>query len=245
MENICGHGRFFYARENPIGRGAEGQIYQACSKNQLISNKRCSHVVKKLKSGASTIVDEMAAFFGIGPRVFPERCEKETYLIQQRLDGTLDDYIQSLPKKKLTDHDMKLLSHLVYDSIDTLHVFHHDLHSENIMYTKDPHGHVRFYLIDFSTATPLSDIGYTRFDSLLNDHRYITFHSDETRLPILNETQVETLSKKYRPPFEYSQHERRQRQKRQRVRQQQRRRVQQDIKKRLARFSVRSTTHES
>jgi thiamine kinase-like enzyme len=199
MQDLCNQHRWYRKKSSIIGRGEQAIIYQACS-NQQKQNKspRCNFVVKELASGISPMIDELAAAHGIGPPVYIEICNDIVYLIEERLDGTLQQLLEN--GYQLSEEDEGALSQLIYNSIDLLHIFHGDTHYANIMY-KIIGGSIRFYLIDFSNAQLIDEtMGSKRFDLLLIQHSYVPL--DDRELQVLSDEQMEALKTKYRPTIQ-------------------------------------------
>lgn len=210
MEDLCDRHDYYRRTQSIIGDGAEGYIHQACDKYQMkriLADKDlspCGHVVKEIRIDSPVLIDEMAGLLEIGPRAMIIPCPAHrpkpvVYLIQERLDMTLKEYIET---HRLTQQDLKALSRLVYDSIDKLKIFHNDLHHENIMLTPSK----KFRLIDFTTAVSIDSIGWRTFDRLLKRHRFIEFGAGEP-IKILSDDQYDKLLKSYRPTDEYSKDE--------------------------------------
>ena len=205
MQDLCGHHRFFRKKDSEIGSGVEAIVYEACSYLQVRDKKKsCRFVVKELPLYAPTAFDEIAARMGYGPFVVVDRCVKDnkTYLIQERLDGTLEDFLEKKKSGHLSKTEKDALSRLVYDSIDKMHVFHGDLHAQNVMYKAGPGGKVRFYLIDFSQTEPIDATGYKMFDFKLDVHTMVKIGGGS--MEILTAAQKEALSKKHRPSTEFT-----------------------------------------
>jgi len=209
-EDICGEHEFLLYRHRIVGEGAEGNIYEACrvspSKDTSSAPAPCEFVVKEIGLYAPTAIDEIASRYGIGPHVLVKRCPEKhpkTYLIQQKLDGTLREYLDRFP---FSSTDQQQVADLVFRSLFELQIFHNDLHVDNIMYRKQKQTRPRFYLIDFSTAVPFDTIGYKTFDRLLSKHQTMqsktTTHSEQ--IPLLSPSQVQQIVDAYRPRVAYS-----------------------------------------
>jgi len=201
MQDLCNNHRWYRRKQSVVGSGTQGIIYQACRQQQKL-NSKCQFVVKESSSGSSTAYDELAANLGIGPNVFIEQCNDKIYLIQERLDGTLLSLLES--SKTINEKDLKSLSHLIYDSIDNMNIFHNDLHAENVMYKimgKDK----KFYLIDFSTAQPINSTGFKQFDRKLAQHSFIRIN--DKFIMVLSPAQIEELKSKHRPTVQQTQQE--------------------------------------
>jgi len=208
FDDLCGNRRFYKRKNVVIGDGAEGFVYEACSKTEIDNQAQgCQYIVKEIGLYDTTLIDENAAILGIGPIVFIERCPErsnKTYLIQEKLDGNLRQYLET---HKLTESVVKKLSTLVCDSINKLKIFHNDLHWENIMFRKgDKKGVVKFFLIDYTTAVPLTEIGWRRFDNLLDSHRFLDLPTG-VRIPLISDENVLKIKKIHRPSDEYSKNE--------------------------------------
>lgn len=228
MEDLCDKHLFFKKKDSIIGQGAEGYVHEACSKKQIeSSSKRCGFVVKEKPLHTETDIDEMAGKTGIGPQVFVEVCPraKTTYLIQERLNGTLKDYIA---KHGLSTKTRKKLSDLIFRSIDIMKIFHNDLHSENIMYKIMPNRDIRFYLVDFSSAKKINDIGSIAFDKSLESHTYIENEGEDVQ--ILSPSMVQHLSALYRPSVDQSEKEIKKRKQLQQIKNKARKEMQQRLK---------------
>ena len=201
MQDLCHQHRFFRNKDQIIGSGAQETVYSACSSQQIKKKEpQCRFVVKEIPLDQSTVFEQRAAEYRMGPQVFVLPCpsKQKTYLVQERMEGTLANYLQD--KKTLTGNEKKQLSKLIYDSIQKMRIFHNDVHAENILYKKN--GGVKFYLIDFSTAIPIDEIGYKKFDVLLPRHAFVRYRDGE--IPILDQDQVKELRKQLRPTVDFT-----------------------------------------
>lgn len=150
-------------------------------------------MVKELEPTYNTKYDELAANLGIGPNIFIEKCNDKIYLIQERLDGTLLNLLNS--KETLNKKELNDLSNLIYNSIDKINIFHNDLHAENVMY-KIMSQDKKFYLIDFTRAKPIDSTGFKQFDRKLAQHSFIRIN--DKFIMVLSPTQLEKLKSKHR-----------------------------------------------
>jgi len=93
-ENLCGQGKFFRTK-NIVGTG-QVRIYEACSRDEIrLKTQPCKWVVKEfLPDDNSYNMDLLAAKVNIGPEAIPIDCEGKRYLVQERMEGTLTDYIR-------------------------------------------------------------------------------------------------------------------------------------------------------
>jgi predicted Ser/Thr protein kinase len=199
MQDLCNTHRWYRRKQSLVGSGTQSYIYQACKQQQKL-NPKCQYVVKELEPIYNTKYDELAANLGIGPNIFMEKCNDKIYLIQERLDGTLLNLLNS--KETLNEKELNDLSNLIYDSIDMMNIFHNDLHAENVMY-KIIGQDKKFYLIDFSTAQPIDSTGFKQFDKKLAQHSFIRIN--DKFIMVLFPTQIEELKSKHRPYLQETQ----------------------------------------
>lgn len=132
-----------------VGKGQGGNIYEACSADE--EKRPCDWVVKEFSPDDNSYWLDLLAFkTNVGPRAFPIDCEGKRYLVQERMDGTLTDYIREKGRGEgggeasttiLNEEELRQIRNLV---LKMMRFFHNDLHSDNIMYKKKRIG---FYLI--------------------------------------------------------------------------------------------------
>jgi predicted unusual protein kinase regulating ubiquinone biosynthesis (AarF/ABC1/UbiB family) len=179
MINICNQNKFW--KTDLI----KGGLYQACSKQQLVDKiKACSHVVKEINH--DPVIDIQAMELGIGPNVIIFKCGGHVYLVQERLEMTLTEYLKS---HRFSDRLKKKLSNMITDTIFKMGIFHNDLHSDNIMMRK---GGVPV-LIDYETAIKIDTIGKKKFEAMLKRNSYIRIIEKIGK--IYQEKQINIISK--------------------------------------------------
>lgn len=81
---------------------------------------------------------------GLGPKLYQSDIENKRYIIMERLDLTLNQYLK---EKKFSLNDLKLIIKL-YEKLGQIQIAHNDSNiTRNIMFKSN-----RFYLIDFGMA---------------------------------------------------------------------------------------------
>lgn len=213
MQRICGDKKYFMNKNNKLGQGEEGTIYEACSFEN--SRFHCDRAVKIVPLYYNSSFDEIAAELKIGPSIFIRKCPEEdrTYFVLEKLSGTLQSYLRD---HVLTDNDKKQLQSLLFRTINDGKFFHNDLHSENIMYKK--HGSKKtFYLIDFSMSTFIGDVGRRNFKRKILKNSKIEDLDAKKDIQLLSEEQIQYLYNTYCPQQEYSKKEEERKKKREQV----------------------------
>lgn len=231
MQNICGDKKYFMNKNNILGHGMEGVIYEGCFFENL--HIKCDKAVKKLPLYYNTSFDEIAAELKIGPSIYIRKCPDEgiTYVVLEKLSGTLQSYLRD---NSLTDNDKHQLQSLLFKAINDGKFFHNDLHSENIMYKK--HGSKKtFYLIDFSSSTFIGDVGRRNFKRKILQNAKIEDLDKKEEINLLTESQINSLYNTHCPQQQYSNKELERKKKREQAikaaRQEMTRRLQNTVKK--------------
>jgi len=216
-ENLCGQGKFFRTK-NVVGTG-QVRIYEACSRDEIrLKTQPCKWVVKQFSPDDNSYhLDLLAAKVNVGPEAIPIDCEGKRYLVQERMEGTLTDYIRNKvavggggaidPRNVLNAEEIRQLRNLILNSMTMMRVFHNDLHSDNIVYKKKRTGRgVNFRLIDYGQSIPFNETGYLSFDRLLEKHGKITNLVHDYRFPIytLEDPEIKKIRRRFRPRNEES-----------------------------------------
>ena len=144
------------------GSGAEGTVYDACFKGD---NR---YVVKITRYDPNMIRHSLtAASLGVGPRVVNiTRTEwGECAVTYDRLENTLSSVLRD---GKLQDLDKKRIATLI-DTLLSRGIVHNDLHTENVMYTTNPDGTRRWFLIDYGMSLDVSKIGSISYNAAVDD----------------------------------------------------------------------------
>jgi len=141
-----------------------GIIRETCSKKEWQEKRRCTYVVKTVDETYDTRFDVLASRIGVAPKTIIMRCGDKTYLIQKRLSYTLTFLLKH---PDLLPEDWVAKVSVLVSELLRHHVFHNDLHSDNILFdTKTK----RFFLIDYETASDIRTMGYTQFDHRLRSN---------------------------------------------------------------------------
>lgn len=189
--NLCNANKY-WKKPIPIS----GDIYEACPRRDLTG---CTFVVKEVPYDYDNKYDLLAMKLNIGPFIEILKCHKSQYIVQEKLDITLTDYLE---KHILTKTLLQKINKLVLETIYKMHIFHNDLHSDNIMLRKngDP------VLIDYETAVYIPDIGKKKFNILLKRNSFLRLISkekkEETNISILSDENIDKIQKDISPKQE-------------------------------------------
>lgn len=176
---LCKKGQF-YKTDNLIGEGVSSKVYQAKNKNQKLANIAGSYVVKEFNMPIKDwmLIEQRASELKIAPETILIPCEEigKLYLIQKKVDGTLNQLVENHPSI-LQNKKVKLqLRNLLIKSIQKLNVLHNDLHGDNILYKVKTNGSLKFYLIDFENFLPIERVrtlSPRQKNIIKNSHRII------------------------------------------------------------------------
>lgn len=142
-----------------------GIIRKTCSKKEWQQKTMCTFVVKTVDKTYDTSSDILASRIGVAPKTIIMRCGNNTYLVQKRIPYTLTFLLKH---PELLPADWLQQVSVLVSRLLRYHVFHNDLHSDNILFDTK-----RFYIIDYETASDIRTMGYTQFDHRLRDNSYV------------------------------------------------------------------------
>lgn len=176
---LCKKGQF-YKTNNLIGQGVSSKVYQAKNKNQKLANIAGSYVVKEFDMPIKDwmLLEQRASELKIAPETILIPCDEigKVYLIQKKVDGTLNKLIENHPSILQNKKVKQQLRNLLMKSIEKLNILHNDLHGDNILYKVKSNGSLKFYLIDFENFLPIERVRTlsTRQKNIIkNTHRVI------------------------------------------------------------------------
>jgi serine/threonine protein kinase len=163
-QDICNYGKY-YKTQKLIGQGVSSKVYQVKTKQEFQKNVDGSYVIKEFKLPIKKWMEmeKKASEFKIAPHTELLICEKtgKIYLIQERVDGTLNQLIKNHPQILKDDKIKKQLQKLLSSPIKELQIYHNDIHGDNILYKQKKDGTFQFYLVDFENFIPI-----TKFNTL-------------------------------------------------------------------------------
>ncbi len=133
-----------FSIQKQIDSGANGKIFRACQETN------CNFIAKTTKQLMTTEFKILLYLgkYNLAPMVYDVfKCRETTFIIQEKLDGTIVDYIKHGYSIKRLLIELPLL-------LQRLHqcdVYHGDIHPANIMY-KRTRKQFSFFWIDFGTS---------------------------------------------------------------------------------------------
>jgi len=150
----------FIVSNKIVGLGNHSKVFLVMKSGEDDYN----YVYKELGNPCSFVYDEVAGRAGVGPKTIVYKQKSNTYLIQERLTGTLTQYLSMYI---MTTYVRKKLSLLVLRTIEEMEIFHNDLNSNNVMYKLDENNNHMFYLIDFTWACSTRSLDPKTFNKIL------------------------------------------------------------------------------